>query len=1236
MSINTWINTPSTLQEFEAVLKDKEFHWLDKKSVEALWDSKNTIVKSLESCMQLIPWEISDDFFSFFDWPLLKSWFNNVFQACKWRAYDTNWGWDNWTRYRFKKNIYFENAVSLFEIQAISLLWDKILIKTDKNDNNKNKPLYLVWYAKEFLNKWVWALQKYTWDTTNLPQNLLYWAKWNKTIFWSYLLEHIAVWNSFRIEKNEYTPVSLDAINYDILPQKSNIVTWSVVALFKKDYVDFLSIKDNNNNWQKQLSTEKYYHLWMDKEYIDYERHGVCLDAKLDPNKNFIVGIFEQSWQTSCKILRVDSNATLMASIPDIKQLLWFDDELDVIVFDSEWNLRKIDGNFNNYEMYTKAEINTLNEELLWQWLYSQNLTEVLWWCETHKQMFLSDDFKKAVMIVLRGNDFVGSNLKRIDDVFVRIQNNVAITTKERDNLMSLLDPNNESLVQISDTLINKLQVKIPEWRKRWAPLNDLILKDNSDDGDSKKVFEEMRKFLKEYAYVVDADIITDYWVCVDVNKDGKHTLYLKQWTERVELVRWVDSIDYKWIEWDITTIEWSLDNKKCTLQIDKEWVILKKFFSSSDYKNQPEIDDQWVWIAVDKQNNSVLVCLKDDTFEEVDGKKWARVQDLWWGWRYATGTQKAVLYFWTIAYESDTVKDFVLDPSKKVLIWVKGNEILCFSVDSLKNEMTKNHLPWKVVNSDFAEKWMIRMEDNKQIVYWKVIDWKIVSSYWLQDFKESEQSFWWVDEEGKLLVYDKETFEETSKQEFTYLTSREKWKWTSFVLCRKNENTIVVFVKENNKELEQLDEINTRKQLWMWEDTIIDRAIVQWKIHIIIKNKWVLYHSEYTDLSQSHEYNNLLYYAFQKDWKRWIGKVVDGKREEWLPATSKNTVVFKSTSVEIDWKTYNLNSKGDFVELKHEYTSLQWVPWSDTEYIVEKSWKRWFAKLVEWIFEEIWTIEYDEKPEIINWRVVTKKWDNYLFFESNKWFEVDEKSMLTSPYKPYFTLMWQGFIIFEVPGKWFAIVKSQDMREKENLKEHLFYKTLPKSAWYNDVYQLERIEWGYDFVYKDKLWYTYGHKEIIATVQEIVVLDHEQFIVIWKNSDGNVCLCFVNEWFLYSVHARPKKWHNTCIFVGQYKNQNDEQNRNVYYYKFWWYYFDNEDFCEYIIVKELPDDPFISFAKVKPQKEPYINQHFEFINEKLEFSKKFNSGVSSIFVTKKLDDNLERFLPEWYRNKLA
>jgi hypothetical protein len=1213
-------NISSTLKEFEAVLKDKAFYWLDEHSIQKLLDEKLRRVNYLNECMHIIPSEITESELIFYEQQLKNAWFINVFDESKSKVYGSDtWYGDRWTRYRFGKNTQFAHPLILFAIQAITLLWDKIVIKTDKKYNGE--PLYLIGDAQEYLNQWISALKKYTWDFSKLPQNLLYWAKWNKMTFWNYVLEHNIVWNSLRIERNDFSPVSIDALNYDILPS----LNWFIVTCFKKDYVDFLEIKEANDNGQKQLRTQKYYHLWMDNEYIDYERYGVCLDAKLDPNKNFIVGIFKEWENTLCKILRVDQDATLMVSIPDIKQLLWFDDEFDVIVIDTEWNLRKIDAHFNDFEMYTKSTINTLHDEWAWTWTTGQDLKEVLWWCGEYKDMFVSDDFRKAVLIVLRQNDFIRNNVKLVEEVLTRIQHGVLITKKERDNLMSLFDLENDTLKNVSNKIIDKVADMI----KRKDSLNNLILTDN--DPDSHKVIKNFRMYLQEYAYVVDADRVVDYWVCIDIQKDNKHTIVVKLWDKNNEIATWVTSFRFVWKEWVISTIEWGNDDWKLfVVQIDEKGTVVKKNISSSDWKNQPELDDKWFGIVIDKQYNQILVQLNNESFEEVDGIKWTRIDTFWWWWRYGSWRSNSVVYFDTKVLETEHLQWIVLDPSKTVMFAIQDNNVVCFMEDW--DEIKKITIDWKLVSNQFAEKGEIVTSDWKITLYHKVIKQTIVSSKPLNQFNESDTSFWWVDEEGKFLVYDKETMQEKTWWKLQWwgkIESHSNIAATIYwYVCFDAQWNVIVY---NVWAYQPLPNEDALSLLWFEENAVIIKT--NWWILTI--NNWKCLRTEYTELTKPYTYNSLPFYGFEKDWKRWIGKVVDGKREEWLPATSKNAVVFKSTSVEVDWKTYNLNSKGDFVELKHEYTSLQWVPWSDTEYCVEKSWKRWFAKLEEWVFEEIWTIEYDEKPEIINWRVVTKKWDNYLFFESNKWFEVDEKSMLTSPYKPYFTLMWQGFIIFEVPGKWFAIVKSQNMREKEMLEEYLFYKNLPQKAWLVNVYKLERIEWWFDFVYNNKLWYTYGHKEIIATIQEIVVLDHEQFLVIWKNSDGDVCLCFVNEWFLYSVYARPKKWYNTCNLVSKYHHQKDEQNRNVYYYKFGWY--SDYDVCEYIIVNELPNDPFISFAKIKLlKKDSYLNEDFEFINDKLEFSKKMNSWVAALFLTKKIDDNLERLVPDWYRNKLT
>jgi hypothetical protein len=93
--------------------------------------------------------------------------------------------------------------------------------------------------------------------------------------------------------------------------------------------------------------------------------------------------------------LRLDASAELMESFDNIDEFVGFDNDMDIIAYDHDGKLRKIDANFNNYPLYTTAKLVGLRHET------TDQLTEVIGVCKTYPDMFGSAEYAKAVAIVL-------------------------------------------------------------------------------------------------------------------------------------------------------------------------------------------------------------------------------------------------------------------------------------------------------------------------------------------------------------------------------------------------------------------------------------------------------------------------------------------------------------------------------------------------------------------------------------------------------------------------------------------------------------------------------------------------------------------------------------------------------------------------------------------------------------------------------------------------------------------
>jgi hypothetical protein len=116
-----------------------------------------------------------------------------------------------------------------------------------------------------------------------------------------------------------------------------------------------------------------------------------------------------------------------------------------------------------------------------------------------------------------------------VKDVLGKVVAGEYITRDERDNLGYLLHPDNPALLKTGNTFIDKLKVQKPLGSKREAPLHDLILQENSDAPDAKKVLAEFSAYLANYPHVIEAETISKHGQFTQLVKDGSHTLQIKK-----------------------------------------------------------------------------------------------------------------------------------------------------------------------------------------------------------------------------------------------------------------------------------------------------------------------------------------------------------------------------------------------------------------------------------------------------------------------------------------------------------------------------------------------------------------------------------------------------------------------------------------------------------------------------------------------------------------------------------
>lgn len=1079
----------------------------------------------------------------------------------------------------------------------------------------------LEWYLEEFQEKWISALKKAK-DNNEMTNYIFKKNKLHpaKEFEW-YTLRHIW-WEALAITKDWHVSNTMSGIGFDILPKQWNgvklpkgksIIKEPVVVNFKSDYVEFYSLKTVWSDERKEIKSDIYEHLGM--ATLDYSKYGTCIKAQLDPNKNFIVWIFENWNEKTCNVIRLNEEAELMSSTPWIKDFLWFNNAFDVVLKDDDGNIRILDTNFVDYERYLTEDITRKDG---WAW---EKLTEVLGRCDEYPKMFSTKEFTLALSQTLEQNKLIQSSIAKW--IMISIAKGRFITEQEQENFKHILDPDNQMMVQAWNELIDSLDVQIPKGRKRWAPVYDLIL-DQDDNPDAKKVITELRNYVDTYSHVLDVEKIKHIWdYSLTTDVDWLVSLYVQQNDSYKELIQKANSIDIHSSTPDGLEVEFEQWWYVTTAHISPEWEYTDKVIMSDRYVTQPTFDADNVWIAKSKEWKYGLVITSDNSVDEATPMEYDQIDShgdsSWYLLKkdnkrsfYDAKTKNLISQSYEAYWFTDSLATPVLIDFKKGKADVYIHEW---------DELVQKKYEGKFTTSAVSEwHFVIKTSDKPENHLFVKIDdaWKLHEINNIAQIKKSYQNrfFYGKDTDDNLIFikYSKKGVEhihqgyEILMEKKNYMYAKDSsWKIYGYDLSWNSMQFL---------DQEQL----TKKLFWSSKNDLTnsDFGVIQ-----SVEDGLIL--TDYEEISKWVKlWKNNRHWLKTTSWEYVVGKFKSNQRtvSEWI--NSKVQPLFTDAWVLIDNDMY-LFEENRLQKIEHDFDSIEFT-WE--YYIVTKNQKYWISSLVNNVFKEVVAPTYDKAPEMKDSYIVIPSWDKYELHNLEKG-EVKEK--YTFHHEPQLDFIRNWYVTFDVPSKWIAITSLSTMWKQTSLSEHDFYDNIREEKYRSDpFYILEKKDGSSDYIIDGQKMISESNVDLIE-IYQMLILDNNQYLIIWKNEKSVYSLYFSHENIMHKIDVQKYSKNPKEVFTQyeiRYKWEEKDswwQTRNKMIISFYGTWVESEYFP--LIIKEMPDDPYISFRALKEKKRPLKYDDIEIEDGIL---RRKQGSISKFFTTNNLEDDFEEIKNFW------
>jgi len=972
------------------------------------------------------------------------------------KYFEKKWTTDWWGNYTLKNDKII--GLELFEPESIVIEWKKIYLKVLKEWGIYEGDI--LWYLENGIK----ALQVSS--KSSMPKwAYIYGQPQERMNNWTFTFE-MQEWEALVIGKNNNDSVIINSMAarwYDILPTSWD-VSHDSIALLKRDKLEFYSLTVEHTDDQSIKATPIEFY-WIRE--VDYSKHWELVEWFLDRKRNFIIGIFEVGWKKMLKIIRIDQEATLMDEYENIVGLEGLE-HADVAGYDLEGRLRLIDGNFENYELYTREEIFTSMVESF-EWAM------VPGWCETPEEIFKSDDYKRWLLYVLwDANPLL--NKARLTDIISRIHNWDLILKSELDNLLHICDPEwqfNEWLINKATRIIETLSSK-----HRKDPLRALI-------DDPKPLLSAYAEYLLKYSNCIVWESIVSYGKDLRVVKDGEKMWVYVVWYEDHEVLCALDEqdilVDHYWSGYSIAIKNWSQIQN--IIYEDGKWIV-DKSYSNDLYYGTPSFDAQGNWVArladmgsyrfVYEEWESVKEHEIGDFrwFKEVDNFYVIDREDgssdivfLWEKWSYT-------LWQWIdkkLFAKRRSISDWFVTLSLK-----EDNSLVVLVCNTQKNTI-EEHVIIDEVSEDmnvqsFADKlhrewWILLEKEDEAIQLLKVTDqWEIIST---SDFYDP---FYMNFSVG--IVWKKEWFESENidVEEFTEASVESVYSWPFIAKAVIEWFSALLIAWENNAVRILHYGADWIRYVWIEElkkykrskDEFVQYAIIEWWSHnekyVYLqyaydgdKLTWMTY-CPYESISEEHIYGDTTYRAFKHDGKYWLLEINDWKSSIYAEATEEKEPVFGSEGFSFGKKEFIVSSDGELSELEHDFDSLEVLEWTKF-YLWDKEGKYSLAMLVGRSLTNVNVWEIVSKPSSYDWL--------YLVVETSQWGviymidTVDEAwNMQTLGWLPWYAVVpmyvWDWLFSIESDG-WFYL-----------LWEYTNYKPLTKYTGRADQYSSRKWNRGY------------------------------------------------------------------------------------------------------------------------------------------------------------------------------
>lgn len=1041
---------PSVLPEFEAVLMDASFYNLDRTTIKRLLEEKLRQIVDFDTIKFLKTKDGNPVFFRdsgrvyTYSERLSNVWLDELFTLLrdneKFRNYRDSWYWSgNGTKIGIDPFLNSNSNYVLFWIDAIFFQRDCIVIKA-----TSQKGKYGVWKGKiaEFLTSWLAALtETYKGD---LPENTVYASTSanSQKEFWSYRLQHV-IWQNLRIESENWTQLTIPATWwYDTLPREKWKVDVDVVVTFKPTYVEFWELL---SSWKSQhLKQQKFYHKSVD--HVDYGKHGNLIQWRLDPNKNFVVGIFEQNGVKSLKIIRLDNDATLMYEFADIEEIVWFD-RADIVCYDTSGKLRNIDCNFDGFSIYSEDEIVSLAGDEEWE------LHKISGWCDSREQVFLSERFTKILWSVLSRSHPTVLNKASVTNLLDKVRTNDLLTISERDTLLLLVDPDISHNKKVLDQWGNFLgRVELLTTKPK---TKDALLKLLSDSSAS-EIFGAYMKKLVEYKHVLDVDCIHIFGSDLRLlEKDWKKWVFVKEDDAFIELMAIeYDVMDIQSLWNDTRKIETVQGTQKTTLTYTVGQGVTDEVVSDDAYKDAPVFDSNWCGVVTLKAGGMVFVRKNNKIIAQVDGGPYTNIETIHWA--YLVTQEKKVSI--AVSNEAGAIvfneHDFLQYDKRKntplykndtwgaLLVTAEnGKDLLIVSRNSEGN-ISEQYIVWWTVPSKVGENNLSNNVDTF-VAKWKIILWDNENTYTpfcvkengLVERRTSYNSLRYANwEDGFIGSTDAswdmvciEQCRESIWYEMIYegpvLSKQQK---PLCVYYQDDENILsATWIQEGRIHTYSYEELATTfstsqtsiQKVKLWKK---DFCLAFFFADSVCKKIEV---TDYQDVWEEQKYGDYVYQWFFRGDKYWILCKKGGWFEVYKEAISDEEPVFWTEGIAFGDDQFVVN-EWNLELLEHDFDTIEMIP-SIWTYLICKGSKWWFGKKEGKKIVAIGELNLGSKPELFdNTYLTVQVWDMYQLYKLDAWVTLPWTLLQTYKVKP----VYHGYDIFTLPVEWgFFLVNPRD-----------------------------------------------------------------------------------------------------------------------------------------------------------------------------------------------------------------